>query len=484
MSVFKQVMKPIIEDISKGTLRRQCKYFNMYCEVQSRKEYLQKIRSMFRSKEDNDFSVKRIDEDFTMRSVQYKLHWEFVAETFDLLDINNTIDHPTNTLDMEWIYKDWKTYVERYPLYVLDAMFDVPLKDGTYMDEAAKILVDGMYAMRKGMYEQRLKHEVKLRHSQGWYFVFDTLTLSPEQIKSFVDDKNAIRDYCRKIGRLVNKALGLKAKDSYSDNYKYFIVPEYGDKNGRLHFHCLHIMRELPLNSFDPNLGRKVRNNRLVNTLRNLWKYGYSMPISVRYQRDSFTMRRGWLHPVDKNGTPLQLKPVDAVCAYITKYVAKQTNTKKSFHLRRLQEKWKISLKEIQLQSKVNRVRMSRNFGMTLAPMRSLSMDTLQELTKLSWQVTPYSLLLKEMSRRELCSRVKSISIAQLVTVLPQKESMLKLLRNLIRQTPAYSLRNSILFQTPSLIAMDISKETLDYLKDNGYYHEPKVKHSVTFGSK
>src|SRR6476619_6355898 len=75
-------------------------------------------------------------------------------------------------------------------------------------------------------------------------------------------------------------------------------VPEYGTANGRLHFHAVHFMRTLPTGSVDPNLGRRVRNRRQLNSLQNTWPYGYSMPIAVRYTQDAFS-RSGWLWPVD-----------------------------------------------------------------------------------------------------------------------------------------------------------------------------------------
>src|SRR2546430_698495 len=82
---------------------------------------------------------------------------------------------------------------------------------------------------------------------------------------------------------MVLAAEGRKANDSHADCYQYFCVPEYGTANGRLHFHAVHGMRTLPTGSVDPNVGRRVRNRRQLNSLQNTWPYGYSMPIAVRY---------------------------------------------------------------------------------------------------------------------------------------------------------------------------------------------------------
>src|SRR5205807_2354556 len=134
--------------------------------------------------------------------------------------------------------------------------------------------------------------------SDGWFIVFDTLTLADDRLEAFYDNPNALRDYFRDIGRMVLAAEGRKANDSHADCYQYFCVPEYGTANGRLHFHAVHFMRTLPTGSVDPNFGRRVRNRRQLNSLQNTWPYGYSMPIAVRYTQDAFS-RSGWLWPVD-----------------------------------------------------------------------------------------------------------------------------------------------------------------------------------------
>src|SRR5256885_823704 len=76
-------------------------------------------------------------------------------------------------------------------------------------------------------------------HADGWFIVFDTLTLADDRLEAFYDNPNALRDYFRDIGRMVLAAEGRKANDSHADCYQYFCVPEYGTANGRLHFHFL-----------------------------------------------------------------------------------------------------------------------------------------------------------------------------------------------------------------------------------------------------
>src|SRR5437762_1735075 len=86
-------------------------------------------------------------------------------------------------------------------------------------------------------------------HADGWFIVFDTLTLADDRLEALYDNPTALRDYFRDIGRMVLAAEGRKANDSRADGYQYFCVPEYGTANGRLHFYVFLFMRRRPPSS-------------------------------------------------------------------------------------------------------------------------------------------------------------------------------------------------------------------------------------------
>src|SRR5438067_12806210 len=90
------------------------------------------------------------------------------------------------------------------------------------------------------IYTLSLHDALPISHADGWFIVFDTLTLADDRLEAFYDNPNALRDYFRDIGRMVLAAEGRKANDSHADCYQYFCVPEYGTANGRLHFHAVH----------------------------------------------------------------------------------------------------------------------------------------------------------------------------------------------------------------------------------------------------
>src|SRR2546430_2757501 len=67
---------------------------------------------------------------------------------------------------------------------------------------------------RRGFAIQRLMNAMRQAHADGWFIVFDTLTLADDRLDAFYDNSNALRDYFRDIGRMVLAAEGRKANDS------------------------------------------------------------------------------------------------------------------------------------------------------------------------------------------------------------------------------------------------------------------------------
>src|SRR5687767_15363854 len=66
----------------------------------------------------------------------------------------------------------------------------------------------------RGFAIQRLMNAMRQAHAEGWFIVFDTLTLADDRLEAFYDNPNALRDYFRDIGRMVLAAEGRKANDS------------------------------------------------------------------------------------------------------------------------------------------------------------------------------------------------------------------------------------------------------------------------------
>src|SRR2546421_12784179 len=99
-------------------------------------------------------------------------------------------------------------------------------------------------------------------HADGWFIVFDTLTLADDGLEAFYDNPNALSDYFCDIGRMVLAAWGRKANDSYADCYQHFCEPEYGTANGPLHFYVFHFMQTLPTANVEPKCDRREERRR------------------------------------------------------------------------------------------------------------------------------------------------------------------------------------------------------------------------------
>src|SRR5437899_11738347 len=74
---------------------------------------------------------------------------------------------------------------------------------------------------RRGFAIQRLMNAMRQAHADGWFIVFDTLTLADDRLEALYDNPNALRDYFRDISRMVFAAEGRKANDFHAHCYHY-----------------------------------------------------------------------------------------------------------------------------------------------------------------------------------------------------------------------------------------------------------------------
>src|SRR5688500_20371060 len=106
---------------------------------------------------------------------------------------------------------------------------------------------------RRGFAIQRLMNAMRQAHADGWFIVFDTLTLAVDRLEAFYDNPNALREYFRAHGRRVLAAEARKPHESHAHCYQYFCVPGYRTRNVRRDFHGGPCMRRLPAGSVHPN---------------------------------------------------------------------------------------------------------------------------------------------------------------------------------------------------------------------------------------
>src|SRR5687767_5219292 len=131
-----------------------------------------------------------------------------------------TILSKTDALDEEkWLnmlgtfVKDWFRY-ESHFVHGRDSLVDIlkergllsesdeynyPKKKGI-KDECSRLLEASTMKSRRGFAIQRLMNAMRQAHADGWFIVFDTLTLADDRLEAFYDNPNALRDYFRDIG--------------------------------------------------------------------------------------------------------------------------------------------------------------------------------------------------------------------------------------------------------------------------------------------
>src|SRR5207244_5159686 len=99
-------------------------------------------------------------------------------------------------------------------------------------DECSRLLEASTMKSRRGFAIQRLMNAMRQAHADGWFIVFDTLTLADDRLEAFYDNPNALRDYLdRKSGsagmpRPMSYAVFCLKKKKKTQN-KYYTLVDY-----------------------------------------------------------------------------------------------------------------------------------------------------------------------------------------------------------------------------------------------------------------
>jgi hypothetical protein len=304
----------------------------------------------------------------------------------------------------------------------------------------------------------RLENEIMLRKSQGWYMIFNTLTVDRDHYGSvFSAGSAAWNDYIRRVERAIGIEIygtARQAQQEKSTNpyHKYFAVVEEGGESGRLHIHCLHFMRELPPGWYDPNISKEIPCDELLYCMRQYWPYGSSEPKMVRFNRDDAYGKLRFRWPSIKDGlnyVPRQIQDAQGLVIYMGKYMAKQL----------LAPKGKDDY--------IWRVRLSRKLG--LLPMTMLTkrlsdsqleavmlMRGNKKMLMFNRRIPLH--LLKMLSVKEWLTRKSFYApedVWEMLCALPPRENLLKQFRDLIREGGTSKMRNCGIFKMMRLLYME-----------------------------
>src|SRR5256884_8611788 len=147
------------------------------------------------------------------------------------LDINNTIDRRPEG-DEKWFLENEKTVTQfcrklaaERPRKDIRDEYNYHRKKGI-KDECSRLLEASTMKSRRAFAIQRLMNAMRQPHADGWFIVFDTLTLADDRLDAFYANPNALRDYFRDIGRMVLAAAGPKANHCRAACYQSLCVRE------------------------------------------------------------------------------------------------------------------------------------------------------------------------------------------------------------------------------------------------------------------
>src|SRR5205823_4172903 len=131
---------------------------------------------------------------------------------------------------------------------------------------------------------------------------------------------------------------------------------------------------------------------------------------------------------------------------------------------------WNKSLKSKMslLPKKMFRIRMSRNLGMKMLTMTNLSTECLIQLTKVSYDATPFNQILKQNAKREMRLRLGKVTEADVLAAQPVTTNLLKFMRASIKMIGVSNLQSFIASMTQKLTLSDISDESKNYLDKAG----------------
>lgn len=200
----------------------------------------------------------------------------------------------------------------------------------------------------------RMASEARRAYQEGWFIVFDTLTIDPKRYVRTVDfwTQPHWLDYRKKVKELVGQAsypditTRHLEKVSTSDYLTYCAVLEGGNANP--HCHIIWFMKNIPDSwRFDPNRGLVATRSALVYPMKALWPCGWSLPKAFRMAKDDGWGRIGWSWP----GALVPQGPA-SVGSYLLKYVTKELSCRNTYKageisLRRVRRSTKLGEREL-----------------------------------------------------------------------------------------------------------------------------------------
>lgn len=329
----------------------------------------------------------------------------------------------------------------------------------------------GLRAIAQKTAKQRVMFQIRAEvckaEADGWYTIFDSLTLKPGNYSAARNDA-MVRKYLRDLRRSVGATLGYTAREADAereDLVRYVCVPEVS-KDGREHTHILMWLRALPRDASDPNRGRKVPYRRELTCMKRFWEGGWSSPKIVRTHAHDAWGKAGYVwhvQPVDNaysgplhfyRGPWMRAKPTPShkVGNYLTKYLTKHYGEAKRWN---------------------RRISTNRTCGRTLLreALEALPLDRLLVLMENPAQANLYrrrvpKRMLMQETLRQIRKRLAVSDWRRLVTAVAPLPSALAHFRSLTRGTETLNPPRTTTSPTAMLLGLVASDDYLRLVRE------------------
>ena len=171
----------------------------------------------------------------------------------------------------------------------------------------------------------RMTNELREAIDSRQWQILATLTLRNDALPGFFNGRNnKWRCFRQSLERRLRAAAEVQG---VSFDWSWFAVVERGSLNGRLHIHLWFRTSAIPYSwMVDPTNGGLSPTRRELTMPRDLWEYGFSQWLPVRYPDDP-PSRRGWRLPIGDDGSPVPTNPM-GVAHYLGKYLSKGLATR------------------------------------------------------------------------------------------------------------------------------------------------------------
>ncbi len=268
----------------------------------------------------------------------------------------------------------------------------------------------------------RLVQEIIDKTYNGYYIIFNTLTVEPRHYNNlWKDGSAAFKTYLKCV--------------NYGKDDTYFAVREAGAAGGRLHIHVLHLLKTIPKTWLrDPNENNIQPINREIKKLRAFWPHGFSNPIAIRFNSSDAWSKLGWRWPLERVAgllVPVQPTSPGKLAGYLSKYLVKTLNVRS--------DKWKT--------------KMSRNLGLRglqsamkimedgeLQTLIDLTTSTLVTLGTKSW--LPKNLLVREATREIIQRKSKQKNFVKKLSEITPLPSIVEHWKCLTTRKPRSKYQN------------------------------------------